>query len=88
MNPDVILFDDVTAAPDPEAVNEMRVTIHDLAEDGMTCMLVTHELGSARELANRIYFSHRGATVEHDPPKTFFKQAKAPRTREFLSQIL
>ncbi len=88
MNPDVMLFDEVTAALDPETVKEVLVTIRDLAEDGMTCMLVTHEMGFARELANHIYFTDRGVIVEHGPPKTFFKEAKDPRTREFLSQIL
>ena len=88
MNPDVMLFDEVTAALDPETVKEVLVTIRDLAEDGMTCMLVTHEMGFARELANHIYFTDRGVIVEHGPPKTFFREAKDPRTREFLSQIL
>ncbi|HSS66718.1 MAG TPA: ATP-binding cassette domain-containing protein, partial [Gammaproteobacteria bacterium] len=88
MNPDVMLFDEVTAALDPETVKEVLVTIRDLAEDGMTCMLVTHEMGFARELANHIYFTDRGVIVEHGPPGTFFKEAKDPRTREFLSQIL
>jgi polar amino acid transport system ATP-binding protein len=69
-------------------VKEVLVTIRDLAEDGMTCMLVTHEMGFARELANHIYFTDRGVIVEHGPPRTFFKEAKDPRTREFLSQIL
>ena len=88
MSPDVMLFDEVTAALDPETVKEVLVTIRDLAEEGMTCMLVTHEMGFARELANHIYFTDRGVIVEHGPPKTFFKEAKDPRTREFLSQIL
>ncbi len=88
MNPDVMLFDEVTAALDPETVKEVLVTIQDLAEEGMTCILVTHEMGFARELANHIYFTDRGVIVEHGPPSTFFQDAKDPRTREFLSQIL
>ncbi len=88
MNPDVMLFDEVTAALDPETVKEVLVTIKDLAAEGMTCILVTHEMGFAREIADHIYFTDRGVIVEHGPPKTFFKQAKDPRTREFLSQIL
>jgi polar amino acid transport system ATP-binding protein len=88
MNPDVMLFDEVTAALDPETVKEVLVTIQELAEDGMTCILVTHEMGFARELANHIYFTDRGVIVEHGPPVTFFADAKDPRTREFLSQIL
>jgi polar amino acid transport system ATP-binding protein len=88
MNPQVMLFDEVTAALDPETVKEVLLTIRELAEDGMTCILVTHEMGFARELANHIYFTDRGVIVEHGPPKTFFTQAKDPRTKEFLSQIL
>ena len=88
MNPDVMLFDEVTAALDPETVKEVLITIKDLAADGMTCMLVTHEMGFAKEIADHIYFTDRGVIVEHGPPKTFFKSAKDPRTREFLSQIL
>ncbi len=88
MNPDVMLFDEITAALDPETVKEVLFTIQELAEDGMTCMLVTHEMGFARELADHIYFTDRGVIVEHGPPATFFKEAKDPRTKEFLSQIL
>ncbi len=88
MNPDVMLFDEVTAALDPETVKEVLTTIKDLAEGGMTCILVTHEMGFAREIADHIYFTDRGVIVEHGPPSTFFSQAKDPRTREFLSQIL
>ena len=88
MRPDVMLFDEVTAALDPETVKEVLVTIKDLAQEGMTCMLVTHEMGFAREVADHIYFTDRGVIVEHGPPATFFDQAQDPRTREFLSQIL
>lgn len=88
MRPDVMLFDEVTAALDPETVKEVLVTIQDLAEEGMTCILVTHEMGFAREVADHIYFTDRGVIVEHGPPATFFDSAKDPRTKEFLSQIL
>lgn len=88
MNPDVMLFDEVTAALDPETVNEVLLAIKDLAQDGMTCILVTHEMGFAREVADHIYFTDRGVIVEHGPPTTFFSDAKDPRTQEFLSQIL
>ena len=88
MNPDVILFDEVTAALDPETVGEVLLAIKDLARDGMTCILVTHEMGFAREVADHIYFTDRGVIVEHGAPATFFSEAKDPRTREFLSQIL
>ncbi|MDH3631475.1 MAG: amino acid ABC transporter ATP-binding protein [Gammaproteobacteria bacterium] len=88
MNPDVMLFDEVTAALDPETVNEVLLAIKDLAQDGMTCILVTHEMGFAREVADHIYFTDRGIIVEHGPPATFFTEATDPRTQEFLSQIL
>ena len=88
MSPDVMLFDEVTAALDPETVKEVLVTIRELAEEGMTCILVTHEMGFAREVANHIYFTDRGIIVEHGPPASFFTEAKDPRTKEFLSQIL
>ena len=88
MSPDVMLFDEVTAALDPETVKEVLVTIKDLAQDGMTCILVTHEMGFAREVADHIYFTDHGVIVEHGPPSTFFSKAKDPRTKEFLSQIL
>ncbi len=88
MRPDVMLFDEVTAALDPETVKEVLVTIKELAADGMTCILVTHEMGFAREIADHIYFTDRGVIVEHGPPATFFDDAKDPRTKEFLGQIL
>ena len=88
MNPDVMLFDEVTAALDPETVKEVLVTIRDLAEEGMTCVIVTHEMGFAREIADHVYFTDRGVIVEHGPPRDFFAGARDPRTRQFLSQIL
>ncbi|WP_103765105.1 amino acid ABC transporter ATP-binding protein [Roseovarius confluentis] len=88
MNPDVMLFDEVTAALDPETVKEVLQTIKTLASEGMTCILVTHEMGFAREIADCVYFTDKGVIVESGPPATFFDQAKDPRTREFLSQIL
>ena len=88
MNPDVMLFDEVTAALDPETVKEVLVTIRDLAEEGMTCLLVTHEMGFAKELADHMYFTDNGVIVEHGPPAVFFNNPRDPRTREFLSQIL
>jgi len=88
MNPDVMLFDEVTAALDPETVKEVLVTIRELAEEGMTCLLVTHEMGFAREVADHMYFTDRGIIVEHGSPKEFFANPKDPRTREFLGQIL
>ncbi len=88
MNPDIMLFDEVTAALDPETVKEVLVTIRELAEEGMTCILVTHEMGFAREVADHIYFTDRGVIIEHGPPKEFFANARDERTKAFLSQIL
>ena len=88
MTPDVMLFDEVTAALDPETVKEVLVTIRELAEEGMTCLLVTHEMGFAREVADHMYFTDRGIIVEQGPPKEFFANPKDPRTKEFLGQIL
>jgi polar amino acid transport system ATP-binding protein len=88
MRPKVMLFDEVTAALDPETVKEVLVTIRELAEEGMTCILVTHEMGFAREVADHIYFTDGGVIVEHGPPAEFFASARDKRTRQFLSQIL
>ncbi|MFV1441957.1 amino acid ABC transporter ATP-binding protein [Phaeobacter sp. JH20_36] len=88
MQPDVMLFDEVTAALDPETVKEVLVTIKELAAEGMTCILVTHEMGFAREVADHIYFTDRGVIVEHGSPETFFDNAQDERTKLFLSQIL
>jgi polar amino acid transport system ATP-binding protein len=88
MNPDIMLFDEVTAALDPETVKEVLVTIRELAEDGMTCLLVTHEMGFAREVGDHIYFTDHGVIIEQGPPKEFFANARDPRTKAFLSQIL
>ena len=88
MQPAAMLFDEVTAALDPETVKEVLVTIRELAEEGMTCIIVTHEMGFAREVADQIYFTDRGVVVEHGPPAEFFTNCRDERTRQFLSQIL
>jgi polar amino acid transport system ATP-binding protein len=88
MRPEVMLFDEVTAALDPETKKEVLFTIQELAKDGMTCIVVTHEMGFAREVADHIYFTEGGLIVEHGPPAEFFGNPKDPRTREFLSQVL
>ncbi len=88
MDPDVMLFDEVTAALDPETVKEVLLTIKELAADGMTCILVTHEMAFAREVADQIYFTDKGVIVEHGAPDVFFENASDPRTKEFLGQIL
>jgi polar amino acid transport system ATP-binding protein len=88
MEPEVILFDEVTAALDPEMVKEVLSAVRKVAEDGMTCILVTHEMGFAREAADHVYFTDKGVIVEHAPPAEFFTRASDPRTKEFLSKVL
>jgi polar amino acid transport system ATP-binding protein len=88
MRPQLILFDEVTAALDPETVKEVLSTIRELVEDGLTCILVTHEMRFAQEVADQVYFTDKGVIVEHGPPKTLFQSAQHERTRAFLSQIL
>ena len=73
MNPDVMLFDEVTSALDPETVKEVLVTIKELAQEGMTCILVTHEMGFAKEVADHIYFTDNGVIVEHGPLHVFYR---------------
>jgi polar amino acid transport system ATP-binding protein len=88
MQPAAMLLDEVTAALDPETVKEVLVTIRELAEEGMTCVIVTHEMGFAREVADHVYFTDRGVVVEHGPPGEFFTDCKDERTQRFLSQVL
>lgn len=88
MNPKVMLFDEVTAALDPETKKEVLVTIQDLAAEGMTCILVTHEMGFAREVADHVYFTDGGVIVEHGPPGELFGAAREERTRAFLDKVL
>jgi polar amino acid transport system ATP-binding protein len=88
MNPLVMLFDEVTAALDPETKKEVLVTIRELAAGGMTCMLVTHEMGFAREVADRVYFTDGGVIVEEGPPAELLAAPKNARTKAFLDQVL
>jgi polar amino acid transport system ATP-binding protein len=88
MNPLVMLFDEVTAALDPETKKEVLYTIRELAEDGMTCMIVTHEMGFAREVADHVYFTEKGVVVEHGPPRDLLVNPREERTRAFLDQVL
>jgi len=88
MNPLVMLFDEVTAALDPETKKEVLVTIRELAAEGMTCMIVTHEMGFAREVADHIYFTEKGVIVEHGPPRDMLANPREARTRAFLDQVL
>ena len=87
MRPDVMLFDEVTAALDPETVKEVLVTIRELAEEGMTCMLVTHEMGFAREVADQVWFMDKGRLLEQAEPEKFFTSPEHPRAKAFLTDI-
>ena len=88
MRPEVMLFDEITAALDPETVKEVLNTIRELAQEGMTCMLVTHEMRFARELADTVHFTDGGLIVESGPPAELFDRPVKERTRAFLSQVL
>lgn len=88
MRPEVMLFDEVTSALDPEMVKEVLITIRELAEEGMTCMLVTHEMNFAREIGNEIIFIDRGKIVEQGEPRDFFSNPRDQRTRQFLDKVL
>lgn len=88
MNPAVILFDEPTSALDPEMVGEVLNLMKELADDGMTMVVVTHEMGFAREVASRVMFMSDGRIVEEAPPAEFFGQPKNPRLQEFLSKVL
>ena len=88
MNPKIMLFDEPTSALDPEMVKEVLDTIVSLAEEGMTMLCVTHEMGFARQVANRIIFMDAGQIVEINEPNVFFSNPRHERTRLFLSQIL
>jgi polar amino acid transport system ATP-binding protein len=87
MNPKVMLFDEPTSALDPEMVKEVLDTMIDLAEEGMTMLVVTHEMGFARRVADRVIFMDRGEIVEVAPPEAFFNHPKHERTRAFLGQL-
>ncbi len=88
MNPRVMLFDEPTSALDPEMIKEVLETMVSLAEDGMTMVCVTHEMGFARQVANRVIFMDMGQIVEENEPKEFFSNPQHKRTKLFLSQIL
>jgi len=88
MRPEVMLFDEVTAALDPETVKEVLNTIRELAGEGMTCIIVTHEMRFAREIADEVHFTDGGTIVESGPPAELFDHPRQERTRAFLSQIL
>ncbi|MBQ8412555.1 MAG: amino acid ABC transporter ATP-binding protein [Lachnospiraceae bacterium] len=88
MNPDVILFDEPTSALDPEMVGEVLDLMKSLAREGMTMIIVTHEMGFAKEVANKVIFIDEGQILEAAPPDEFFSNPKNPRLKEFLSKVL
>ena len=88
MNPKIMLFDEPTSALDPEMIKEVLDVMTGLAEDGMTMLCVTHEMGFARQVADRVVFMDGGQIVEINSPKEFFSKPKSPRTKAFLEQIL
>ncbi|MBR6156830.1 MAG: amino acid ABC transporter ATP-binding protein, partial [Lachnospiraceae bacterium] len=88
MKPDVILFDEPTSALDPEMVGEVLDLMRDVAHGGMTMVIVTHEMGFAREVANRVLFIDGGKILESGDPETFFGNPQNPRLKEFLSKVL
>lgn len=88
MNPDVILFDEPTSALDPEMVGEVLDLMKSLADEGLTMIIVTHEMGFAKEVANRILFIDEGKIMEEASPEEFFSNPKSERAREFLSKVL
>ena len=88
MNPDVMLFDEPTSALDPEMVGEVLELMKELAKTGMTMVVVTHEMGFAREVATRVIFIDDGKIQEENTPAEFFENPKNPRLKEFLSKVL
>ncbi len=88
MNPKIMLFDEPTSALDPEMIKEVLDVMVDLAREGMTMIVVSHEMGFARQVADRIVFMDEGQIIEMAPPKQFFVNPRHERTKLFLSQIL
>ncbi|WP_437882341.1 amino acid ABC transporter ATP-binding protein [Pseudomonas sp. LRF_L74] len=88
MRPQVMMFDEVTAALDPETVKKVLLTIRDVAASGMTCLIVTHEMSFAREIADTVYFTDGGRIVESGSPERIFAAPQDPRTRRFLERVL
>jgi len=88
MQPKIMLFDEPTSALDPEMINEVLEVMTGLAKEGMTMVVVTHEMGFARRVAHRVLFMDEGQIIEEGAPQTFFETPGSPRTRQFLSKIL
>mgnify|MGYP003557856742 FL=1 len=88
MNPEVMLFDEPTSALDPEMVGEVLMVMRDLAKNGMTMAIVTHEMGFAKEVASRVMFVDEGQIKEENTPQEFFDNPQNERLKEFLSKVL
>jgi len=88
MNPDIMLLDEVTSALDPELVAEVLNVIRGLAESGMTMLIATHEMGFARDIADRVCFLDAGVILEQGPPRQIFTAPRHERTRQFLQRII
>lgn len=88
MDPEILLFDEPTSALDPESIGDVLDLIHEVADAGMTVMIVTHEMGFAREIASRVIFVDGGHIIEEGTPTEFFKHPKTPRVKEFLKKVL
>jgi polar amino acid transport system ATP-binding protein len=88
MQPRIMLFDEPTSALDPEMINEVLDVMVSLAKEGMTMMVVTHEMGFARSVADRVIFMDRGSIIESGDPESFFNNPRSDRTRDFLSKVL
>ena len=88
MNPDVLLFDEPTSALDPEMVGEVLQVMKDLAESGLTMLVVTHEMGFAKNVSSRVVFMDEGIIAEDNTPDVIFNNPTSPRTKEFLSKVL
>ncbi len=88
MNPDIMLFDEPTSALDPELVGEVLSVMKELAAEGMTMIVVTHEMGFAKEVADRVIFMDGGKILEEDVPEVIFKNPKHSRTKEFLDKVI
>ena len=88
MNPEIILFDEPTSALDPEMIKEVLDVMRELADEGMTMIIVTHEMGFAKNVADRVFFMDRGTILEDDSPEVIFGNPKHERTKEFLNKVL
>ena len=88
MDPELLLFDEPTSALDPESISEVLDLIRELAKNGLTMLIITHEISFAKEIATRMCFLNNGTIEEEDAPDVFFNHPKTPRLKEFLSKVL